>query len=123
MGIFDKLFGTTQEAVEPVTQEVTPVAPQMFTKVNVSKELRQGMWVYGPQGVAILTSFAEDGTPVITYQKDDGTTKIVLNEQDQPIPATETTAEIRQAYVEEIPTARKTSAEALFVLGYQYKAQ
>lgn len=72
--------------------------------VVITKPIKTGMWLTYNGQTGILTA---DGK--LTLVKEDGTNKMVLDENDKPVPLVIDIdmAEARPAHIEEIPVARR----------------
>lgn len=84
-------------------------------------QLRKGMWVTLESGeIGILTGCSVDGIGEVTMTKYDGTTVMTLDSNDKAVPLVilKPLADLRQAYIEEIPEPRRPDRGTLAKLGY-----
>jgi hypothetical protein len=105
----DKLLGKSTAPTGPVQTYVVPVGRQYANRVAlnaVGLDIRH--WAMTDAGVGIIVGCDIDGMVDVTLVKPDGTTKMTLNDWDQPMPMTvrKQLSEIRRAYLDEVPAAR-----------------
>lgn len=119
MSFIDRLFGRGAPATGR-THAATPERPFVNLHALNAAGLRRGQWVMSASGIGILTGARIDGLAEVTLQKPDGTTRMELDEDDKAVPAVRLTdmANLRAAFIEEIPDARHEGAEHLRSFGY-----
>lgn len=127
MGFLDKVLSRTPAGIaapEARTHEVALARPFVNVPALTAASLRTSMWVTTPNGVGILTGCRIDGLGEVTLTKPDGSTMMVLDENDKAVPAVivHELAAIAQASIEEIPEARRGEVEALRAMGYKNRA-
>lgn len=109
----------------PVQRLVVP--PRAFVNKQAldAAGLRRGMWVMSCHGLGIITGADLDGLATITLQKNDGTTRMELDEKDRAVPAVRlvTMNQMRIATIEEIPESRHEGADHLRSFGYINKSE
>jgi hypothetical protein len=127
MGFFDSIFGRAEVQAESIapsgetTLTVTPQRPAVNRAALRSNGLRENMWAVALGQVGIVTACNGDGIAEVTLANGDGSTKMAIDESGQKlIPAKIglPAAEIRQAYIEEIPESRRPAVDALRAMGY-----
>ncbi|SNT29189.1 hypothetical protein SAMN06265795_12257 [Noviherbaspirillum humi] len=97
--------------------------PFIHQDALAAARLRVGMWVVTQDGaVGILTGCGIDAMGEVTFAKPDGTTLMMLDQNDKPVPVVVRSqlADLRQATIEDIPAPRRPDEAVLISLGYQH---
>ena len=83
--------------------------------------VRKGMWAVFGDVLGVVTAVKEDGTAFINHAKPDGTNVMTLNDKDEVVVLSSQVAAggYRQAFINEIPSARSPGMDALYALGYK----
>lgn len=122
MSLFDRILGRVAAPAPAGRTFVVPPRPFINTHALDAAGLRRGMWAKSTMGhgLAIITGARIDGMAEITLQKQNGTTLMELDEQDQAVPAVRVVemSTLRMAYIEEIPESRHEGADHLRSFGY-----
>jgi hypothetical protein len=112
MTFLDTLLGRAPAvATDPNARTLVVPAEQPFLNVAALKAAgrQKAEWVMTPSnGLGILTGCGIDGRGEVTLVKDDGTNKMMLDAQDKAVPFVVTVdlADLRRAYIDEIPACR-----------------
>lgn len=125
----DRLMGRAPAAADSVPQPeaaqslvVPAVAPFVHHDALRGADLRKGMWAVTKDGdVGIITGCRIDALAEVTLIKPDGSTRMMLDENDKAIPhvVLSELADLRPAYIEEIPEARHEGEDHLRSFGYK----
>jgi hypothetical protein len=123
----DKILGRAaaapknDPAAEVQSLVITPDRPYLNRAALKAFVVRKGMWAVVDGKVGILTGCDKDMIAEVTLIKPDRTTVMVLNADDQVVPARLYVPldQVRRAYLEELPTGREMmDVESLRSLGY-----
>lgn len=128
ISFLDRLMGRAPAAADgapqleaPQSLVVPPTAPFVHHDALRGADLRKGMWAVTKDGdVGIITGCRIDAMAEVTLIKPDGSTRMMLDENDKAIPhvVLSELADLRPAYIEEIPASRHEGEEHLRSFGY-----